>query len=40
MKKYPEVSYKQIDNEYYEEILLQGLLVALKSSKNAYEIKY
>lgn len=38
LKKYPEVSYKQIDNEYYEEILLQGLLVALKSLKNAYEI--
>lgn len=36
-KKYSEVSYDEIDNEYYEEILLQGLLIGFKSSKDTYQ---
>lgn len=36
LKKYESVSYKEIDDQYYEEIMLQGMIIGLKA-KNDHE---
>ena len=35
-KRYPSISYQEIDNEFYEEIMLKGMLIGL-NAKNDYQ---
>lgn len=38
-KKFPSLSYKDLDNEFYEEIMLQGMLIGLLTKNDAEENK-
>ena len=38
-KRFPELSYKDIDDEFYEEIMLQGMLIGMSSKKDEEENK-
>ena len=38
-KQFPPRSYRNIDNEFYEEIMLQGMLIGLEDGKNFEENK-